>query len=80
LNQELARLVIIEAFHACNCLGSLIPLLKEALPEAEYKNYLPAIAGCLDTIGENILQKVYFDNPGLEEQVQSNIEKYGRAF
>lgn len=80
MNSDLARLVVIEAFHASRVLGGLVPALKESLPEAEYKQYALAIGACLNQISETILEKVYAEVPGLKESVSANIEKFGRAF
>ncbi len=80
MNPDLARLVVIEAFRACDALGGLVPCLKEDLPEDEYKRYALAIGACISEIGDAVLKRAYEDVPGLEATVAANIEKFGRAF
>lgn len=80
MNPDLARLVVIEVYRAGDALGGLVPSLKAALPEAEYKRYLLAIGSCLDMHNETLLKPMFEAIPGLEESVASNIEKFGRAF
>jgi hypothetical protein len=80
MNSDLARLVVVEAFRACDALRGLLQPLKEDLSEAEYRKYLLAIGSCVAQIGDSVLERVYADVPGLEESVKANIEKSGRAF
>ena len=80
MEKELAKLVALTAFRSSAEINSLVPLLKEYCSEDEYRSFGMAIATASAEIGLQILQKIYAAHPELEAEIESNVQKFGRAF
>jgi hypothetical protein len=79
MERILAKHVVKAVFQSGGRLEQLLHLLKEQCDEAEYAEYRMAIAKAIHGIGNELLKKAYSSHPQLEEEIESEIKKYGRV-
>ena len=75
---DVARHVVRACFRSGRELESLLDLLKEHADAQEYGTYAKAIATAVASIHVEIVNRVASAHPGLEEEIEAVIEKYGR--
>lgn len=78
MNIDVARHVIRALFRSGRELEELIPLLKENCEADEYQVYVKAIATAIASIHLEIGNRVTASHPGLEQEIESTIDKYDR--
>jgi hypothetical protein len=78
VDRDLARYVVRSAFRSVGELQQLLPLLKEHASTAEYETYRRAIAAAVASIGDEITNRTLKANPGLADDIDATMEKYGR--
>lgn len=77
MERELAYHVAMVAFRSSANLNELVPLLRAFCDESEYKIFLESITAVSADISYNILKKIYDEHPGIEQDFEDRIEKYG---
>lgn len=78
MNMELARHVIRAAFRSGRELEVLLGVLQAHCSADEYKTYSRAIATAIDAIHREVMDRVTSSQPGLEDEIEASIAKYGR--
>ena len=79
MDKELAQHVVRVAFRSAAQLQDLLPLLKEHCNGREYKAFTMAVAKAMDGINTELTNRVFASFPKLKEEVEENINKYGRV-
>lgn len=74
---DLARHVVRATFASCHQVGDLLPLLKEHCPADAYAAYRRGIATAIAAIQQEVLEPVLVEHPGLKEEVDRTINRYG---
>ena len=75
---NLARDVVRTAFRASSELQQLLPRLKAACPEAEYRDLALGIGEAIDRIGVNLIDKAIAAHPSLKDEIDASIKEHGR--
>jgi hypothetical protein len=78
MEKELARQLIRSAFRSSSELQSVLRLLKQQLPPADYKRYALAIASATDAINQALLNPALAEFPELSQEVEASLKKHGR--
>ena len=65
-------------FRSASVLQDLLPLLKAHCGQAEYDEYLKAVAAVSFEITTEIFNRVFLQFPDLKEEVDKKIEQYGK--
>jgi hypothetical protein len=79
MQRDLAKHVVRAVFRSRRHLEELLPLLKETCDEGEYDEYRRAIAMAIFSIQNEILKRVLSADRHLEEEIESDIRRYGRV-
>ncbi len=75
---NVARHVIRVNFRCSRELQDLMLLLKQQLPESEYKEYARAISNGIAAIGDALTNKVVQTHPKLESEIEESMVKFDR--
>ena len=75
---EVARHTVRIAFRSARELESLLSLLKSHCSPDEYQIYAEAIATAIASIHLEVVNRVIASHPGLEAEIDSDINKHGR--
>jgi hypothetical protein len=75
---NLARHVVRASFRSGRELEGLLGVLKEHCSASEYKTYATAIATAVASIHLEIVNRITSGHPGLEDEIEATISKYGR--
>lgn len=74
---NMARHVIRTCFRSGRELETLLDLLKEHCDAQEYKSYATAIATAIASIHVEVVNRITDSHPGLEDEMEAVISKYG---
>jgi len=77
MDSEVARMIVNSAMLASRQVGELIHLLKAHCDEAAYEELGLSIGKVVYELGE-LREAACRHSPGLKEQLEENLEKYGR--
>lgn len=77
MDKDLASHVGKVAFRCAADLGDLIPILQDYCDADEYQEYSQIIAILTGEIGNKLLRRIYNECPGLEDEFDQKIEKFG---
>ena len=77
MDRQLARHVVISAFHSMSYLTDLLPILKAHCDPQEFEIFRNAIASVAGNISIDIIGKVFTAHPDLEQEIEENVKKYG---
>lgn len=80
MDRDLAGIIISACYRSTRELGDLAPLIKEHCEESDYLALRTAIGSAIYDILENIATHAASKYPDLKAEIESRIEKYGRAF
>jgi hypothetical protein len=75
---DTAREMVRTAFRASSELQQLLPALKAACPEPEYRDLALGIAEAIDRIGTNVIDTAIAAHPQLKDEIDASIAQYGR--
>ena len=75
---ELARHVIRTNFRCSRELQDLMYLLKQQLPETEYKVHAHSIASVIAAMGQALMDKAILGHPELNQEIEQSLAKYDR--
>jgi hypothetical protein len=75
---NVARHVIRASFRSGRELEALLGLLKEHCGADEYRTYATAIATAVASIHLEIVNRITSSHPGLEDEIEAVVSKYGR--
>lgn len=75
---NIARHVIRASFRSGQELENLLGFLKNHCDPSEYKAFATAIATAVASIQLEIVNRVVSLHPGLEDEMENTISKYGR--
>jgi hypothetical protein len=75
---DLARHIVRVNFRCSRELQDLMHLLKEQLPEIEYKKHAHGIAAAIAAIGDALTNKAIAAHPKLEREIEASIAKFDR--
>jgi hypothetical protein len=78
MEKDLARQLIRSAFRSSSELQSVLPLLKQQLPPADYKQYALGIASAIDAINQALLDPALAEFPELSQEVEASLKQHGR--
>lgn len=78
MDTDLARHVVRAAFRSARELELLLIPLKAHCSADEYTKYSKAIGTAIASIHLEIVNRITSDQPGLESEIETRIEKYGR--
>lgn len=79
MERALARHVVTRAFRAGEEITALVPLLKAACGEAEYRPLALAIARAAAGIKTEIIDRIYAEHPEIEAEIAREITRYERV-
>lgn len=80
MDRDLASIIISACYRSTRELGELSPIIKEYCNEDDYRTLRTEIGSAIYDILENIQNYAASKYPDLKAEVESRIEKYGRAF
>lgn len=75
---NVARHAVRVSFRSGRELQGLLGLLKEHCSADEYKTYATAIATAVASIQLEIVNRTTSLHPGLEDEIEATVSKYGR--
>ena len=78
METELARHVVRAAFRSARQLEGILGVLKEHCGAVEYDIYAKAIAAAIDSIHREVVDRITLSHPELEQEIGSNMAKYGK--
>ncbi|MBV9395241.1 MAG: hypothetical protein JOZ84_12620 [Methylobacteriaceae bacterium] len=78
MQKDLARRLIRSAFRSASESQSVLPLLKQQLPPADYKRYAHGVASATDAINQALLDPALAAFPELSQEVEASLKKHGR--
>jgi len=76
LDRELAKHVVVTGFRSISEVTDLLPLLKVHCTADEYSAYRSVLTDLAGTIVTQIINPVFAGQPGLEQEVESSVNKY----
>lgn len=78
MDKRIARYIVAVSFRSMAPLQQMLPLLKEHCTQEEYQVYSRAIATVIAEIGLELNNKVFASHPELKQEIEKDMEKYGR--
>lgn len=75
---DLARHIVRVNFRCSRELQDLMQLLKQQLPEAEYKVQARGIATAIASMGDALMNRAVAARPELEREIEASMAKFDR--